>query len=296
VVSILVVILLVLGSSASSLELPPQNCKEISDQHSYHMILSGPKIWEVLKFNFSEDTEVNRHISCQCSMNDSTICFIAELFQGCSAPYLWTIWSPTIAQPDRYYQYNIGPFSRTHFHQNNIKDWKSWTNLDFVTCFAKEIPQYYIFISYMNNSSYDIWLNWTGDATVSVTQGTDVFAYDRHDFTGTLNLGRQRGTFIVNGQKEISIEHTLFALFDVSHFSNGREVIRYKSPNGNEEWKSFVDRRGEHIAGNTSSEDFDENLLWGSNGNWLFSVNMLNSGLKRETPNFYLFGADIQLP
>lgn len=293
-VSICTVVLLVMGSSVSSLETPRQHSKEITDPHSYHMILSGQKIWKVVKFNFSDHTNLQRHYSCRCSMNDSNINFIAEFFDR-SMPYSFCdVYSATIASPDRYYQYNIGPFYGFHSHIKDIIDWGYGNGT--VTISEDGHLLYYTFISYMNDSYYDIWLNWPGNATISETEGTDVFAFDRHDFTGNLNIGRKRGTFIVNGQKEISIENQLVAWYYVPNYSTGREVLKYKTPTGKDEWISFIDRKGVHVSWNESSYDFNHDLWWGSSGTWQFSVNMFNLGLKKKTPNVCLIGADIRRP
>jgi hypothetical protein len=288
-------IILILPTSISG-ESILQNCKKNLDQHSYHMILNGSRIWKVVKFNFSEDTVLERHINFRVSMNGSSTNFIAEWFRGGPAAIFWTVWWSTIANPDRYFQYKIGPFYGYHSHtKNTFKYWGNGIPWTFGISMEKNYPQYYVFISYMNSSSYDIWLNWTGNATVSATQGTDVFAYDSHDFTGTLNIGRRRGTFILNGQKEITVENTLFAWYSVTNVSTGRETLQYTSPTGDKEYHSYVDRKGEHVAWN-GSWGFTDNLWWGSSGTWKFSINMFNRGLKKKTPNIYLIGADVRLP
>ena len=289
--SLFIIILLLFPSSISAGN-NLQNCKVESYQHGLHLTLSGPRIWTVVKFNFSKYTALERRISCRCSLNDSSLGFIAEVFQGESAPSGYTVMSPTIANPGRYFE--IGPLHRLHFHIRHIKSWNCWT--DFFACiYPSNMTQYYIFISYTNYSYYDIRLNWTGNATVSIANGSDVFAYERHDFTGNLNIGRRRGTVILNGQMDITVNHTLFAWYDVSNTLTGREVLRYTNPNGDEAWESYRDQRGNHIAWNDTAR-FDENLLWGPSGAWKFSVNMFNRGLKRQTPNIFLFGADVQLP
>jgi hypothetical protein len=292
-----VFLLLTLPSSASSYNITTQQeMNNSGHDHSLHFVLSGSKIWYVVKFNFSEYTVLERHINFRVSMNGSSTNFVAEWFDGMGDAIFWTVWWPKIAIPDRYFQYKIGPFYGYHSHtKNNFKYWGNGVPWTFGTDMGKNHPQYYVFISYMNSSYYDIWLNWTGNATVSATQGTDVFAYDRHDFTGTLNIGRRRGTFILNGQKEITVENTLFAWYDVTNVSTGRETLQYTSPTGDKEFHSYVDKKGEHIAGN-ESWGFIDNLWWGSSGTWKFSVNMFNRGLKKHTPDFYLIGADVPLP
>jgi hypothetical protein len=292
-----VFLLLTLPSSASSYNITTQQeMKNSGHDHSLHLVLSGSKIWYVVKFNFSEDTCLERQAYYQLSMNHSSTDFIAEIFYVPSEPIFWYVWSSKIASPDRYFQYKIGPFYGYHSHiRNNLKAWMSGSLGTFACSTEINYPEYYIFISYMNSSSYDIWLNWTGNATISETQGTDVFAYERHDFTGNLNIGRRRGTFILNGEKDILVENTLFAWYGVSNCSTGRETLQYTTPIGTIGWRRYIDRRGEPIAINQSSSFFD-NLWWGQSGTWKFSVNMFNRGLKRHTPDFYLIGADVQLP
>jgi len=294
--SIVAVVLLVLSSSVSSLETTSQNYNEITNQHSCHMILSGKKIWKVIKFNFSQETILNRHISCRCSMNDSTISFIAELFDGGGSFYSWNIWAATIANPDHYLQYKFGRFYGFHSHNKNVQGWANGAFLDFGFGVLNSTSTYYTFISYMNNSYYDIWLNWTGNATISETAGTDVFAYDRHDFTGNLNIGRKRGTYIINGAKEISIENKLVAWYLVPNYSTGHEILKFNTPTGKEEWASYKDKKGEHVSVNVSSFHFYDDLLWGPSGTWQFSINMFNRGLQKKTPNVCLIGADIRRP
>jgi len=293
--SIFIIFLLVVPPFISA-EGELQNCTKNSDQHSYHMILSGSRIWTVVKFNFSEHTVLERHIDFSYSINGSSTNFIAEWFKGMFECVRWQVLWSKIAIPDRYFQYKIGPFYGYHSHtRNNFKCWGNGIPGTFGISMAKNRPLYYVFISYMNSSTYDIWLNWTGNATLSITQGTDVFAYDRHDFTGNLNIGRRRGTFILNGKKEINVENTLFAWYDVTNVSTGRETLQYTSPSGDNEFLWFIDRKGVHVAGN-KSWGFVDNLFWGESGTWKFYINMFNIGLKRHTPNIYLVGADVRLP
>jgi hypothetical protein len=138
-------------------------------------------------------------------------------------------------------------------------------------------------------------INYTGDATFSFTNGTDVFAFGRNDFFGIVNIGCKRGTFIVNGKKEINIKNQLFASFYTRSHSTGYEFLRYHTPDSGKEWSFCFEKKGQQIISNKSL-NFQKNLWWNENGKYSFFVDMNLFGISKVTPDVYLIGADILLP
>lgn len=110
-------------------------------------------------------------------------------------------------------------------------------------------------------------------------------------------MGWKKGTFILNGKKEIQINNSLFAWFETFNPKNGFEILKYKPPNGDYKRVFQIEICGKPINYNFSETlDFKKGFWWGSSGKWTFKATMFNFGLRRVCPNLRLFGADIKLP
>jgi hypothetical protein len=268
---------------------------KVNNTTSFHTNISGSRFWVAIKGDFFDLTKISFHKFVRYSLNGSSLNSYFDLIFSQAGSYFYDIGtcSPKTS-PDYYFQYHLGPLNRSYYHYvDNITHW-GWFSSTTSTCKTNG-TYYFVWASYMTECSTDIWINFTGNATFSMTNGTEVFTFDRHDFLGNINMGWKKGTFIVNGKKEIQVKNQLFASFDTSVHSTGYEFLQYRSPTGKKNWKFCVDKKGEHLFTNQSS-DFQKNLWWAKNGTWSFTVNMLNMGLNKLTPNVYLIGADIQLP
>ena len=146
----------------------------------------------------------------------------------------------------------------------------------------------------------DLWINYTSnDPTVSIKEGTDVFAYDRSNYIGTPNIGWKRGTFAKNGEMDIPITNHIVAWYVIPYFFTGQETLKYRTPAGQEEWLSFIDERGTHVFENRSS-DFQYMFSSDQNGIWRFSLDMRNKIPIKDlkyyelgTPNVILYVVDL---
>ncbi|MCJ7698482.1 MAG: hypothetical protein MUO73_09165 [Thermoplasmata archaeon] len=284
------------SSPEKSLDTSTSSIEQVTWNTTFHTNISGGKFWIVIKATMPEGFSLIQFAKrCRFSANGSSLNFISTCLDNFEYGILFHnlhIYSLN-ASPDFYIQYHRGLFNFSYYHEvNDLTGWGSeWSSFD--TDFPR--TWYYTIVSSMTECVLDIWVNCSGNATVSMTTGTDVFVYDRHDFNGKINIGWKRGTFIVKGHKEIPINHQLFAWFDCWMYSTGREHLQYTSPTGNTDWASYVDKKGEHVQTNQST-DFHKNLVWAETGIWSFKINMINMGLEKITPNVFLLGADISLP
>ena len=270
--------------------------EQVTWNTTFHTNISGGKFWIVIKATMPDNHSLIQFAKyCRFSTNGSSLNFISTCLDNFEhSIYFHDLHIYSLnASPDFYVQYHRGLFNFSYYHEvNNLTGWGwEWSSFD------TDSPRtwYYTIASSMAECFLDIWINCSGNATVSITKGTDVFAYDRHDFNGKINIGWKRGTFIVKGHKEIPIKHQLLAWFDCWMYSTGREFLQYTSPTGNKDWLFYVDKKGEHIQTNQST-DYRHNLAWAESGTWSFTVNMRNWGRKNITPNIWLLGADIFLP
>jgi hypothetical protein len=265
---------------------------------SFHTIISGQKFWKAIKFNLTKFTIVRVQLYFrQFSLNDSSVNFFFQKIDDSNNQCFFfegNSWINKNASPDYYIQYNFGPFSRSHYHTGD--SFKAWGPWGFTFDFDNEGQTCYTIASYTNYSLIELWVNYSSDdPTISVTEGTNVFAYERHNFIGNLNLGWKKGTFIQNGKINIPVENHLVAWYQIPTYSTGHETLRYGSPTGREEWVYYKDKNGSHIFGNCSP-DFEWIILSGQSGTWRFSVDMINMGRIKATPNVALLGADIRYP
>jgi len=314
VVSICTVVLLVLSSQSAIRASKDDDLINVTTQvegikidsgkesnvTSFHSNISGAKYWYSIKVNFSGAVIITVDTHSTYTSNGSRINFFFDLYNPIYYEgYLYGMESWTSGvNPDYYFKTQLGDWNWSWHHEHQVGDnWGKDHRIAKIWC-SNVSPYLITFVSYTTNRDIDIWVNTSSDSniTYSTSWGTDVFAYDRYDSSGIVNVGSKRGTLIINGQKNIQINNRLFAWFNTGLFvSTGFETLKYKSPTGDYEWKYFRDRKGEHTYIN-ESENFLKGLWWGTNGTWIFNVNMLNIGIRTCCPNIYLLGADIKLP
>jgi hypothetical protein len=285
-------------------EVTTQACgiQGYGNRTSFHTNISGSKYWISIKVTFSGYANITVETYSNYTCNGSRINFFFDLYNPIYYDgYFYEIRRLSMGvNPEYYFKAQLGDWNWSWHHENQVGDfWGKEHEIVKIGCY--NISPYLItFVSYTTNRDMDIWVNTSSDSNISysTSSGTDVFAYDRYDFSGTVNIGSKRGTLIINGQKDIQINNQLFAWFDTGLVSTGFEILKYKSPTGMYNWKYYIDKKGEHTHVNESGNfgDFVKNLWWGTNGTWNFKVNMLNIGIKPYCPNIFLLGADIKLP
>ena len=215
------------------------------------MNISGQKFWFSIKIACLEPTnytiEYNRYI-----LSDyKTMEYHSELFHGQNyliydmgrSGYM----SSDSSEVDYYFQINLGKFNWSFYHNkqkyHESESW-SYSSINYSNMTG---THYFTYFSYCDCKvcTMDIWINTSHNISISTTQGTDVFCFKREDFYGNINMGCRRGTFILNGVKEININDTMFAWFQPDGESTGFEVLEYKSPTGDYKRRTQVDIRGE---------------------------------------------------
>ncbi len=271
----------------------------VDNNSSFHTSISGQKFWLIVKTTLSDPyTVISTSHKCHYSSNNSKTNFIMRNYQG-EYEEESTYYSNELirwfngSNVDRYFQIGFGRFYWGRYHYDT--DFINWGNNGHTFITDSGDTHYFTFIIYTNEAHLDVWINTTQNATFSTTSGTDVFKVEREDFIGNLNIGRKRRTIILNGEKEIQINNTMFAWFETAGLSNGFELLEYQTPTGKSEYKYQVDKQGNTEIIN-QSEDFRTNLFLGTNGKWKFNVKMMNIGLEKLYPNIHLYGADIKFP
>ena len=269
--------------------------------NSYHINISGQKYWLVLNTTFLVPTnytiEYNRYIFG----DHKTMEYFSDLWNAQNGQAYGLQRSGYYSSDaDYYYQIDLGKINKSFYYsKQKHHEWEHWEHARLGPSYNRTGIYYHTFFSYCDCklSTMDIWINTSHNISLSMTQGTEVFFVDIEDFYGNINVGWRRGTFILNGIKEININNTLFAWFKPDERSTGFEVLEYTSPSGEHKRRTQVDIRGEPFNLNYSEvRDFDEGLWWASKGKWTFKTTMMKIGFKKYYPTVYLFGADIKLP
>lgn len=269
--------------------------------NSYRMNISGQKFWFSIKITFLVPTnitiEYNRYILC----DHKTRVYFSRLWNSQNSyTYGMSRSGYYSSDADYYYQINLGEINRSFYHsKQKYYEWETRRHTKLGPSYNRTGTHYHTFFSYSDckESTMEIWINTSHNISISTTQGTEVFFFDREDFYGNINMGCRRGTFILNGVKEIDINDSMFAWFKPDGEATGFEVLEYKSPTGDHKRRTQVDIRGEPFNLNHSEVwDFNEGLWWASKGKWTFKTTMMKIGLEKFYPTVFLFGADIKLP
>jgi hypothetical protein len=220
VVGIILFFVMVIPLNTTSLLISISNAKEdklISNSSttdnttSFYGNVSGQRFWYAIKATFFQKTNITIEYRFSYSSNGSSKNFFFESYNGSDwllyGGVLWTMG----ANPDNYFQVHLGRLNWSYYHHDNpnIANWGHQN----ATIYFRNITGtcFFIYESYTTNCSFSIWVNTSETAKFSISQGTEVFAYNRNDFFGNINIGWKRGTVIVNGLKEINIKNRLFA-------------------------------------------------------------------------------------
>jgi hypothetical protein len=263
--------------------------------NSYHAFYEN-NTWTVITCNFTKPTNVNLTILQRFSYNDTsdtTRFIIQEVSRNGESLFGGNEFESH--GPDRYFQTKFGPINISYYHSPPLYEgWGysgSWFGIGNCTGLYD-----FLIISYgPANSTLEISINVSTNTTFYATHGTDVFAFQRADFIGTINIGWKHGTFILNGEKQITIKNSLVCFFNTQWFGGfGYERLRYQTPSGNLayhfainfQYRTFLDRE---------SRTFGSALWYGEKGIWTFTANYFLVA-SFDCPNLILAGADVQLP
>lgn len=267
----------------------------------FHTNFSGQKFWFSIKMTCLVPTNMTIEYSKYILSDYKTIEYHSRLMHGQNYYSYGLGHSGSHSSDVNYYcQIDIGRFNWSVYNDNQKyyeDEHRSHTLIG--PSINKTGTHYFTFFSYCDckESTMDIWINSSHDISISTTQGKDVFFFNRDDFYGNLNMGCKRGTFILNGVKDIDIKETMFAWFNPDGKATGFEILEYESPTGDNRRRFQLDIRGEPLNINhTEIYNFDKDLWWASKGKWTFKTTMMKIGLMKHYPTVYLFGADIKLP
>jgi len=267
--------------------------------NSYYTNISGQKYWLSFKITFLEPTnftlEYNRNLLQDHETRDYFAFSHHSEYSGGGGYHISNYLS---LDTKYYYQINLGNINKSFYYSiQNPREYEDRENNQLGPYSDKLGPHHnFTFISYCDSKeeTMEIWIN------ASHTQGTEVFAFEREDFFGNINVGCKRGTIILNGVKKIHINNTLFAHFKTDSLSTGFSFLKYITPSGEHKQIKLIDLRGWPILPILfryyKVEDFEEGLRWAENGTWTFKTTIVKMRLRKTFPMTYLFGADIKLP
>lgn len=291
----LVFLILASGLFISSWNRPlksmPSDSKSITT-NSFHINYTGQHQWMVIKIEVPENMTVKIDYSHVISMNNSTFSFIYKnitwnswpLYEGLSTFYYGM-------NPDYYIQLKNGMINWS-YNTNHSGEYDWWTERWNWTLVA---PGQYTFtlITYSHLTMINTWINVSKNATFTQVNGSEVFVYDRNDFTGKFNIGTPNGTFLFQGEKKILIKNNLIAwIYPFSDFTKGWKKIAYQTPSGRQEYTMIFGLKKKILYSNSSAH-FNDSLIWGESGTWTFNANIW---ARKGLPNIYLFGADLKRP
>jgi len=262
--------------------------------NSYHAFYEN-NTWTIITCNFTEPTYVNFSMLQRRSYNNTsdTTHFIIQAVSR-NGELLFGENSCSLDGPDRYFQTKFGPINISYYHSPpSYQGWGySGSSFGMMNCTGLYD---FLIISYGPASTLEINMNVSTNSTFYATYGHEVFAFQRADFIGTINIGWKHGTFILKGEKQITIKNSLVCSFNTWWPDGfGYESLRYQTPSGNLahhfainfQYRTFLD---------TESPRFASALWYGEKGIWKFTANYFLV-VSSYFPNLMLAGADVQLP
>lgn len=262
--------------------------------NSYHAFYEN-NTWTTITCNFTEPTNVNFSMLQRYSYNntsDTTRFIINAISRNGERLYGGNMFQ--LDGPDRYIQTKFGSINISYYHSpRSYQGWgysRSWYDI----CNCTGLYDFLI-ISYGSVSTLEINMNVSTNTTFYATYGTEVFAFQRADFIGIINLGWKHGTFILNGEKKITIKNSLVCSFNTWWYGGfGYELLKYQTPSKNLshhyainfQYRTFFEQE---------SRTFESALWLGEKGIWTFTANYFLV-VSFFSPNLILAGADVQLP
>jgi len=270
--------------------------------NSYYTNISGQKYWLSFKITFLEPTnftlEYNRNLLQDHKTRDYFAYSHHSEYSGGGGYRLSNFF---YSDTKYYYQINLGNINKSFYYtKQNPRENEERDHNQLGPYSDKLGPHHYFtFFSYCDSKeeTMEIWINASHNVSISKTQGTEVFVFEREDFFGNINVGCKRGTMILNGVKKIHINNTLFAYFLTDSISTGFNFLKYITPSGEHKQIRLIELRGFPILFRPNKvEDFEEGLRWAENGTWTFKTTIVKMSFRKSYPMTFLFGADIKLP
>lgn len=263
--------------------------------NSFHASFSEDRTWIVIGTNFSEPTNVTIEVSQRSSYNHSDLSFMmTDIDQNGMSIGGGGGYGGARASPDFYIQTKFGRFNYSYYH-NRLQQpsWGDAGSSDFIPQCLGHCD--FTIVSYGSDCNLELWINASSNTSFSTTHGTEVFAFERQDFIGTINIGCNHAIAMLNGKKQITITNSLLCWYETT-WGTGFERLGYRTPSGDRAWTSTFELRGQTLF-TRGSDTFDDALLWGENGTWTFNADMVKYDRSPfSCPNIYLLGADVKPP
>jgi hypothetical protein len=250
--------------------------------------ISGQSFWMVIKLTFPPNTYIDIWHNGTVSYNHSNYGYFIFMYtpsdfnyclDSCWCDFLWS-------DPEVYCHIGALNWSVPHNKSQDIPDWGD-EYFHGVLPWWITGPWYLIFISYATNRSLSVQIHANMSGSIAVERGDMVFALDRDNFLGGINIGWRRGVFMVGTQRTLEIKHRFVGWFGTLSWT-GFYFLRYQMPNGTTSRLFGLDFLGYNM-------NFSMPVI-GPSGTWRFHATMMNIALLKIYPRVYLAGADIILP
>jgi len=254
---------------------------------SFAANISGQSFWMVIKMTFPQRANITFEHNGSCSYNHSKIGYFIETYsQGDFQNYI-NFFDFACGWSDPEVYCHIGSLKWSFAH-NKSQDFPDYGTEHFHGTIQRGNGSwYFIFISYATNRSLSVSIHANVSGSFAVERGDTVFALDRDNFLGGVNVGWRRGVCMVNTQRTLEIKHRFLGWFGVVSRS-GFSLLSYQMPNGTSRRMFTLDFLGKNLNTNFP--------VLGQSGTWRFRATMMNVALLKFYPRVYLAGADICLP
>ena len=270
--------------------------------NSYYTNISGKKYWVSFKITFFEPTNITLEYNRYILQDHMTRIYFASIHHSENSFGFSRRISNFISTDTKYYyQINLGNINKSFYYtKQKPGEYEKREHTQRGPYSDRMGTHYYTFFSYCDclEKTFEIWINTSHNVSISKTQGTEVFVFEREDFFGNINVGCKRGTMILKGVKKIHINNTLFAYFDTDPISTGFNFLKYISPSGHHKQIRQIRKLGfpPLLFGHKKESEFEKGLWWAENGTWTFKTTIVKMSLRKSYPMTFLFGADIKLP
>jgi hypothetical protein len=253
---------------------------------SFDANIFGPSFWMVIKATFTQNATIFIQNNATCSYDHSKYGYFIETYAQADFKNYSAFIISNFKWSDPEVYCHLGRLNWSIAH-NRSKDYTDEWEEHFHGTIQGNGSFYFIFISSATNRSFDISIRSNVSGTFTVTQGETVYAFDRDNFLGGINLGWRRGVCMLNTKKTLEIDHFFMGwLGTVSR--TGVSLLKYQMPNGTSR-QIF----SKNFLGNNPYTDF---FMYGQSGTWQFHAMMIDVALFKLYPRVYLAGADLILP
>lgn len=255
--------------------------------------ISGPSFWMVIKMTFSQRANISFEHNGFYSYNHSAFGYFIEAYTLADFQDYISFFNACYRWGDPEVYCHIGSLNWSFAH-NKSQDFSHYGTEHFTGAIKGNGSYYIVFISYATNRSLSVNIHSNVSGSFAVEWGDTVFALDRDDFLGGVNVGWRRGVCIINAQRTLDIKHCFFGFFDTMSCS-GYSLLSYQTPDGTSYRRFTLDFLGRYLF-TSNLTHLDSGLVWGQSGTWRFHATMIYVALLKLSPRVYLAGADICLP